>query len=163
VIAGTKYAANSTRWRQPRQSVARPGMNVRVPTKIEMKSGTWWVGHTVAWMTGDEVYGGNPALVQMPAQRQTGSVMAVSCRTKVRTAGGKVRVDSLVRKVPRTAWQRMSAGGDAEGSGFRAHYRQWRAGTTSNSVGTPRGGLPSRLGLRAGGSQGWVHSLFLAE
>ncbi|CAM5430388.1 hypothetical protein SHIRM173S_10579 [Streptomyces hirsutus] len=44
MTAGTKYAANSTRGRQPCQSVARPGMTVKVPTTIEMKSDTWWVG-----------------------------------------------------------------------------------------------------------------------
>ncbi|GAA4072303.1 hypothetical protein GCM10022233_56820 [Streptomyces shaanxiensis] len=64
-------------------------------------------GHTVGWVTGDEVYGGNPAPAQMLAQRPIGSVMAVSCGIEVRTAGGKFRVDSLVRKVPRSAWQQM--------------------------------------------------------
>lgn len=80
-------------------------------------------GHTVGWVTGDEVCGGNPALAQMLAERQIGSAMAGSCRTEVCTAGGKFRADSLARKVPRTAWQRMSAGSSAKGP---RHY-DWAA------------------------------------
>ena len=41
--------------------------------------------------------------------------MAVSCRTEVHTPVGKFRVDVLMRMVPRTGWQQLSAGAGAKG------------------------------------------------
>ena len=72
-------------------------------------------GHTAGWVTGDEVYGGNPALLSTIAAHGTGYAMAVSCRTEVRTPAGKFRVDALMRKVPRRGWQQLSAGAGAKG------------------------------------------------
>jgi hypothetical protein len=75
----------------------------------------WVSGHTAGWVTGDEVYGGNQALLSVIAMHGTGYVMAVSCRTEVHTPGGKFRVDLLMRKVPRRGWQQLSAGAGAKG------------------------------------------------
>ncbi|MBZ4322970.1 IS701 family transposase [Streptomyces huiliensis] len=75
----------------------------------------WASGHSVGWVTGDEVYGGNPALLSMIAAHGSGYVMAVSCRTEVPTPAGKFRADTLMRKVPRRGWQRLSAGSGAKG------------------------------------------------
>ncbi|GAA1899609.1 IS701 family transposase [Streptomyces sodiiphilus] len=72
-------------------------------------------GHQAAWATGDEVYGGSPALLDTMAAHGLGYVMATSCRTEVTTPAGKFRVDALMRKVPRRAWQRLSAGRGAKG------------------------------------------------
>lgn len=75
----------------------------------------WAGGHKAGWVTGDEVYGGNPALLSMIATHGRGYVMAVSCRTEVHTPVGKFRVDVLMRMVPRRGWQQLSAGAGAKG------------------------------------------------
>lgn len=92
---------------------------VRFATKTQLATAMlerfWASGHAVGWVTGDEVYGGNPALLSLIAAHEAGYVMAVSCRTEVRTPAGKFRVDALMRKVPRSGWQRLSAGCGAKG------------------------------------------------
>lgn len=75
----------------------------------------WAGGHAAGWVTGDAVYGGNPALLSVIATQGTGYVTAVCCRTEVRARGGKFRVDVLMRKVPRRGWQQLSAGAGAKG------------------------------------------------
>jgi hypothetical protein len=91
---------------------------VRFATKTQLAAAMlerfWAGGHTADWVTGDEVYGGNPALLSMIATHGRGYVMAVSCRTEVHTPVGKFRVDVLMRMVPRRGWQQLSAGAGAK-------------------------------------------------
>lgn len=61
-------------------------------------------GHHVGWVTGDEVYGGNPKLRSAPEERGMGYVLAVACSAEVATGGGKFRVDALTAMLPRRAW-----------------------------------------------------------
>lgn len=61
-------------------------------------------GHRVDWVTGDEVYGGNPKLRSALEERGMGYVLAVACSTEVTTSAGIIRADALVQKVPRPAW-----------------------------------------------------------
>lgn len=75
-------------------------------------------GHCVGWVAGDEVYGGNPKLRSALEARGTGYVLAVACSAEVTTGAGKFRVDALAAKVPKRAWQKLSAGAGAKGHRF---------------------------------------------
>lgn len=69
-------------------------------------------------MAGDEVYGGNPKLRTVLEERGTGYVLAVARTHEVTTHAGKFRADVLVKKLPKRAWQRLSAGNGAKGQRF---------------------------------------------
>ncbi|MGW2769809.1 IS701 family transposase [Streptomyces sp. NPDC001275] len=75
-------------------------------------------GHHAAWVTGDEVYGGNPKLRAALEARGTSYVLAVACSTEVTTQAAKFRADALARKLPKRAWQKLSAGAGANGHRF---------------------------------------------
>jgi SRSO17 transposase len=75
-------------------------------------------GHRAAWVAGDEVYGGNPKLRGALEERGTGYVLAVACSHEVTTSAGKFRADALAKKVPKRAWQKLSAGTGAKGHRF---------------------------------------------
>ncbi|WP_435862553.1 IS701 family transposase [Streptomyces phaeochromogenes] len=75
-------------------------------------------GHRAAWVAGDEVYGGNPRLRAALEERGTGYVLAVACSHEVTTGAGKFRADMLARKVPKRAWQKLSAEVGAKGHRF---------------------------------------------
>ncbi|MEV6537244.1 IS701 family transposase [Streptomyces sp. NPDC051639] len=72
-------------------------------------------GHRAAWVAGDEVYGGNPKLRTVLEERGTGYVLAVARSHEAVTKGGKFRADTLAKKVPKRAWQKLSAGAGAKG------------------------------------------------
>ncbi|MEV6409135.1 IS701 family transposase [Streptomyces bobili] len=75
-------------------------------------------GHRAAWVAGDEVYGGNPKLRTILEKRGTGYVLAVACSHEVTAGAGKFRADALANRVPKRAWQKMSAGRGAKGHRF---------------------------------------------
>jgi hypothetical protein len=72
-------------------------------------------GHQAAWVADDEAYGGNPKLRTALEERGTGYVLAVACSHEVTTGAGKFRADILAKKVPKRAWQKLSAGAGAKG------------------------------------------------
>lgn len=74
--------------------------------------------HHASWVAGDEVYGGNPKLRAALEERATGYVLAVACSHEVTTPAGKFPADALARKLPRRAWQKLSAGAGAKGHRF---------------------------------------------
>lgn len=75
-------------------------------------------GYRAGWVAGDEVYGGNPRLRAALEERGAGYVLAIACSSEVIATGGKFRADALAAKVPKRAWQRLSAGGGAKGHRF---------------------------------------------
>jgi SRSO17 transposase len=75
-------------------------------------------GVPARWVAADEVYGGNPTLRADLEKRQVGYVLAVACDHRVTTATGTYRADGLVRRLPKRAWQRLSAGRGAKGHRF---------------------------------------------
>ncbi|MFH8661158.1 IS701 family transposase [Streptomyces afghaniensis] len=75
-------------------------------------------GHQAAWVAGDEVYGGNPKLRDALEKRGTGYILAVACSHEVTTSAGKFRADTLAKKVPKRAWQKLSARAGAKGHRF---------------------------------------------
>ncbi|WP_327177754.1 IS701 family transposase [Streptomyces sp. NBC_01335] len=75
-------------------------------------------GHRADWVAADEVYGGNLKLRSALEERQVGYVLAVACSHELTTGAGKFRADALAAKVPRRAWQKLSAGAGAKGHRF---------------------------------------------
>lgn len=67
------------------------------------------------WVAGDEVYGGNPLLRAELERREIGYVLAVACDHQITTKAGALRADALVKKLPKRAWQTLSAGTGAKG------------------------------------------------
>ncbi|MDT0425115.1 MULTISPECIES: IS701 family transposase [Streptomyces] len=78
-------------------------------------------GHRIGWVTGDEVYGGNPKLRASLEERGLAYVLAVACSAEVTTKAGKFRTDTLAAMLPKRAWQKMSAGRGAKGH----RYYDW--------------------------------------
>ena len=72
-------------------------------------------GTPAAWVTGDEVYGGDPGLRASLEKRQLGYVLAVAKSHTVATATGPIRADALAQRLPPGSWQRLSAGAGAKG------------------------------------------------
>ncbi|UKY55120.1 IS701 family transposase [Streptomyces inhibens] len=75
-------------------------------------------GHRAGRVAADEVYGGNPKLRSAPEERQVGYVLAVACSHELTTGAGKFHADALAAKVPKRAWQKLSAGAGAKGHRF---------------------------------------------
>jgi SRSO17 transposase len=67
-------------------------------------------GVPAARVTGDEVYGADPALRAELEIRGVGYVLTVACDHSVVAGGGSYRADALLRRVPARAWQCVSAG-----------------------------------------------------
>ncbi|GHD76318.1 transposase [Streptomyces mirabilis] len=75
-------------------------------------------GVSAAWVTGDEVYGGDPHLSAELESRQIGYVLAISRKRPIRTRAGVFEAGVLARCLPKKAWQRLSAGDGAKGRRF---------------------------------------------
>ena len=75
-------------------------------------------GVTASWVTGDEVYGGDPHLSAELERRQVGYVLAVSRKRPIPTRAGVFTASMLAHCLPKTVWQRLSAGEGAKGHRF---------------------------------------------
>lgn len=75
-------------------------------------------GHRVGRVKGDEVYGGNLGLRAGLEERGIGYVLAVACSAGVHISASTFRADALAWKVPKRAWQKLSAGHGAKGHRF---------------------------------------------
>ncbi|MFG2915968.1 IS701 family transposase [Kitasatospora sp. NPDC048298] len=75
-------------------------------------------GVPARWVTGDEVYGGDPRLSAELEQRQIGYVLAVSRKRPTTTRAGVFRAGVLAHGLPKNAWQQLSAGTGAKGHRF---------------------------------------------
>jgi SRSO17 transposase len=82
-------------------------------------------GAPAIWVTGDEVYGADPALRADLERRQTGYVLAVAATHRGTTAAGTCQVRKIAARLPRQAWQRYSAGEGAKG--YRYYDWAWVA------------------------------------
>ena len=69
-----------------------------------------------AWVAGDEVYGDNGPLWTWLEARHIAYVLAVACDHRVPAGAGRtLRADHLAARLPKRAWQRLSAGQGAKG------------------------------------------------
>jgi len=73
-------------------------------------------GALASWVAGDEVYGADPDLRSDLERRQVGYVLAVAKTHRVATSGRAGQAGALAR-LPRSAWQRYSAGGAPKATG----------------------------------------------
>jgi SRSO17 transposase len=89
------------------------------------------VGVPAAWVAGDEVYGTDPRLRADLEERGMGYALAVACRHRFTTGLRTCRADELTRRLPRSAWQRYSAGPGAKG--HRYYHWAWVATDPSQS------------------------------
>ena len=79
-------------------------------------------GVPFGWFAGDEVYGDNGPLCSRLEDRQVRYVLAVSCDHRVPAGPGRtMRADELAARLPKRAWQRLSAGKGAKGH----RYYDW--------------------------------------
>lgn len=97
------------------------------------------------WVSGDEVYGASPHLREELEERGVGYVPAVACDHRFTTPAGRLRADEAARRVPRRAWQRLSAGEGAKGQ----RYYDW-ALAEADEAGPGRRCLLVRRHLRTG-------------
>jgi len=69
------------------------------------------------WVTGDEVYGNDPAFRAGVQNLGLGYVLAVACDHRVTVNGGatRMRADQIAAGLPEAAWQRYSAGVGSKG------------------------------------------------
>jgi SRSO17 transposase len=72
-------------------------------------------GVPFAWVTGDEVYGGNPGLRGYLEGEGLAYVMAVACSEPVTVPAGKFRADKLTAMIPEHGWQRLSCADGSKG------------------------------------------------
>ena len=69
------------------------------------------------WVTGDEVHADNGPLRAWLEQQHLACVLAVACDHRIPAAAGRAaRADELAARLPRRAWQRLSAGQGAKGN-----------------------------------------------
>ena len=69
-----------------------------------------------AWVAGDEVYGDNGPLRTWQEQQHIRYVLAVAYDHRIPAGAGRtVRADQFAARLPRRAWQRLSAGTGAKG------------------------------------------------
>jgi SRSO17 transposase len=72
-------------------------------------------GVPAKWVTGDEVYGGDPKLRNALQDKRIGHVLAVACDHRVPAYNTSIRADVLAAGVPKRSWQVLSAGAGAKG------------------------------------------------
>ncbi len=90
-------------------------------------------GAPARWVAGDEVYGDNPHLRIALEHRRTGYVLAVSSTHSVITPAGKFQAKTLAARIPKRAWQRLSAGAGAKGE----RYYDWAQIDILDAAGWP--------------------------
>jgi SRSO17 transposase len=88
-------------------------------------------GVPAPWTAGDEVYGADPGLRAELEGRGVGYVLAVACNHRVTTAAGTLRADAIAQRLPRRAWQRLSAGAGSKGP--RYYDWAWISFPTANA------------------------------
>ena len=72
-------------------------------------------GVPARWVAGDEVYGADPLLRAEAVGHRLGYVLAIASTHRILTPAGMFTAASLAGRVPRHAWQPLSAGTGAKG------------------------------------------------
>jgi SRSO17 transposase len=106
-------------------------------------------GTPAAWVTGDEVYGQDPALRAELARRGLGYVLAIAKHHLVSTGIGPRPAGELAKRLPARAWQRISAGPGVKGP----RWYDWALIEATDPAATDGGGshwLLIRRGIRDG-------------
>jgi SRSO17 transposase len=102
---------------------------------LRMLQRAWDAGISVAWVTGDTVYGGHPQLRAALEARRQAYALTVSCQEHVDVSDKRVRVDALIREKAQEEWHRQSAGNGAKGPdcmtgcGLNSTILRWTGGS----------------------------------
>jgi len=124
------------KWAQDRERCRAAGIGDEVAFATKPELAGQMIGRAVragvpfGWVTGDEVYGGNPGLRGWLEEQQVPYVMAVACSEMITVAPGARRADALAAIVPRDGWQRLSC---ADGSKGPRLYDWALIGTASSA------------------------------
>lgn len=73
-----------------------------------------------SWVTGDEVYGNDPALRAMLHSRQVGYVLAIAANHRLDAGFGRREARDLIGSLPPRVWSTQSAGDGAKGRRYYA-------------------------------------------
>lgn len=82
---------------------------------VQMLERTRAAGVTLAWVTGDSIYGDDRTLRGWLEQQQQAYVLAVSGKEYVWLAQRQQSIKSILAAVPSDGWQRISAGAGSKG------------------------------------------------
>jgi SRSO17 transposase len=92
---------------------------VSFATKPELAARMLWrsldAGLSVAWVTGDTVYGSAQSLRSGLEARKQAYALAVTSKEYVEVQGTRRRVDRIAQNLPREEWQELSAGAGSKG------------------------------------------------
>ena len=88
-------------------------------------------GVPAAWVTADEVYGGDSKLRRHLRQAGLGYVLAVAKNHQIRTGIGSRRAIDLAVRLPKHTWQRLSTGPGSKGE----RWYDWALIDTSDTIG----------------------------
>jgi SRSO17 transposase len=135
-------------------------------------------GIAAQWVTGDEVYGGDPRLRDALRDKRIGYVLAVACDHRIPAYNTSTRVDVIAAGVPAQSWQVLSAGAGAKGPRLYAwawititdtDEHRWlliRRNMTTGELAFYRCGSPARTTLaelvRVAGTRWTVEECFQA-
>lgn len=111
-------------WTEDRARCHKAGIPEEVPfaTKPElarqMLQRAFTAGVPAAWVTADEVYGGDAKFRRVLEKQGIGYVVAVSCQQRLFLNGDYARVDQHVAGFPWKAWKKLSCGSGTKGQRF---------------------------------------------
>jgi SRSO17 transposase len=109
------------KWTGDRDRCRRAGIGDDVPFATKPRLARKMIERAVttgvpfAWVAGDEVYGGNPALREWLEEEEIPYVLAVACSEVIDVAAGPRRADELAALVPAAGWQRLSCADGSKG------------------------------------------------
>jgi len=109
------------KWTGDRDRCRAAGISDAVPFATKPKLAEKMIARAVgagvpfSWVTGDEVYGGNPGLREWLEKEGICYVMAVACNEVITVPAGRFRADELAALVPSAGWQRLSCADGSKG------------------------------------------------
>lgn len=89
---------------------------------LQMLRRTFEAGLTLAWVTGDSIYGDDHALRQWLESRPQPYVLAVSGKETVWLAAHQRQVKTILAELPADGWETLSAGAGSKGP----RWYEWR-------------------------------------
>jgi len=102
-----------------RRAAAGVPAEVKFATKPRLAEGmlkrAWRAGVAAAWVTGDEVYGGDPHFRRTLESSNQPYVLAVKSDQRLYDGRWRDRVDAIADRLPAKAWRRASAGNGSKG------------------------------------------------
>jgi SRSO17 transposase len=108
-------------WADDRERCAKAGVPEETGFATKPELAKAMIGRAItagvpfSWVTGDEVYGGNPKLRAWLEEQRISYVLAVACDEMIATAAGPRRASRLAALVPAAAWHRLSCADGSKG------------------------------------------------